>query len=62
MTNRNLPPRMTRSVKKPRLRRVEITFQGSPEPVNNGHRPHGGYRGKWISRVDVSTRSADKAT
>lgn len=45
MTNRNSPQNMTRGIKKPRLRRVEITFQGTPEPMSNGVRPHGGYRG-----------------
>ena len=51
MTNRNSPPSMTRGIKKPRLRRVEIKFQGTPEPVHNGLRPHGGYRGMYRHRL-----------
>ena len=57
MTNRNSPPSMTRGIKKPRLRRVEIKFQGTPEPVHNGLRPHGGYRGMYRQRCFMHVKS-----
>ncbi|KAL4220602.1 hypothetical protein ACF0H5_020999 [Mactra antiquata] len=54
MTNRtNIRPYsagvILNNVKKPRLRRFDLTFDGPPPPtpegLNNGVRPHGGYRG-----------------
>ena len=55
MTNRtNIRPYSAgvtiKTIKKPRLRRFDLTFDGPPPPtpegVSNGVRPHGGYRGK----------------
>lgn len=54
MTNRtNIRPYSAgvtlKTVKKPRLRRFDLTFDAPPPPtpegINNGIRPHGGYRG-----------------
>lgn len=55
MTNRNnIRPYSAgvtiKTIKKPRLRKCDLTFDGPPPPtpegIGNGVRPHGGYRGK----------------
>lgn len=64
MTNRTYPRPYSASVlsKKPRLKRFDVRFDGPPPPtpegLNNGMKPHGGYRG--LKQLPPSQFSFDK--